>query len=197
MTPREKVAAVVLDAAAEYLVQQYGASHGLDHEVDRTRIMSAIPNDAILNALASGSGDHAELEVVGWMIEDLILPQQTFTTDDDYARHRAAYRYEGEVTATVEPLVTAASAEARMTELRSAYCAAESDAMTLRKRATQAERQRDELRKALEPFAEAAESLDDETGDHDHIWELPAAMSIDAGHLRTARALLANQGADQ
>lgn len=63
--------------------------------------------------------------------------------------------------------------------------------------ATQAERQRDELRKALEPFGEAAESLDDETRDHDHIWEQPAAMSIDAGHLRTARALLANQGADQ
>ena len=61
LTPREKVAAVVLDAAASYLIQQYGVSHGLDHEVDRERIISAIPNDAILTALASGSGDHAEL----------------------------------------------------------------------------------------------------------------------------------------
>ena len=60
-------------------------------------------------------------------------------------------------------------------------------------RATQAERQRDELRKALEPFAEAAESLDDETRDHDHIWEQPAAMSIDAGHLRAARTFLSKE----
>lgn len=74
---------------------------------------------------------------------------------------------------------------------------AQEDRILADQRATQAERQRDELRKALEPFAEAAESLDDETSDHDHIWEQPAAMSIDAGHLRTARALLANQGADQ
>lgn len=60
------------------------------------------------NANASG------LEVVAWRIEDLILPQTTFTTDEAYAHHRDVYRYEGEVTATVEPLVTAASAQARI-----------------------------------------------------------------------------------
>lgn len=33
----------VLDAAAAYLKQQYGASHGLDHPTDRERILSSIP----------------------------------------------------------------------------------------------------------------------------------------------------------
>jgi len=47
-----------------------------------------------------------------------------------------------------------------------------------------------EARGLLEPFAHAAPDLDDETGDHEHIWEQPAAMSISAGNLRAARAFL-------
>lgn len=39
---------------------------------------------------------------------------------------------------------------------------------------------------ALRPFAEAVESLDDDHADGSPIWESPAAMGIDAGHLRTA-----------
>ncbi len=36
----------VLDAAAAYLKEQYGASHGLDHPVDRARIIAALrPTD--------------------------------------------------------------------------------------------------------------------------------------------------------
>lgn len=45
----------------------------------------------------------------------------------------------------VRSLVTATSAQARIAELRKAYCAAESDAMTLRKRATAAEARADRL----------------------------------------------------
>lgn len=31
-----------LNAAAKYLIQQYGASYGLDHEIDRARILAAL-----------------------------------------------------------------------------------------------------------------------------------------------------------
>lgn len=48
----------------------------------------------------------AEGGAVAWMIEDLILPQTTFTQDGGYARRRAEYRYEGEETARVTPLFT-------------------------------------------------------------------------------------------
>ena len=48
-----------------------------------------------------------------------------------------------------------------------------------------------ELVEALEVFAEAADDLDDDHRDHQDIWEAAAAMSITAGHLRTARAVLA------
>lgn len=48
------------------------------------------------------------------------------------------------------------------------------------------------LRSALEPFAEASKGLDPETDDHDNIWEMPAAMSIEAGHLRAAEKALNN-----
>lgn len=45
---------------------------------------------------------------------------------------------------------------------------------------------------ALQPFADAAEDLDDETDlDRHHLWESPAAMNITAGHLRIAHAALA------
>lgn len=50
--------------------------------------------------------------------------------------------------------VTAASAQAKIAELRNAYCAAESDAMTLRKRATAAEARADRLAKALKRAAD-------------------------------------------
>lgn len=46
------------------------------------------------------------------------------------------------------------------------------------------------MRKALEPFAEAAENLHDDAHDDDHLWESPAAMSLTAGNLRAARAAL-------
>jgi hypothetical protein len=40
----------VLDAAAAYLKEQYGASHGLDHPVDRARILAALrPTDTGAN----------------------------------------------------------------------------------------------------------------------------------------------------
>jgi len=46
------------------------------------------------------------------------------------------------------------------------------------------------LREALTPFADAAENLEDDHKDSSPIWEAPAAMSIDAKHLRAARAAL-------
>jgi hypothetical protein len=44
---------------------------------------------------------------------------------------------------------------------------------------------------ALRPFADAAEELDLWHRDKAHIWETSAAMAIDAGHLRAARAAIA------
>lgn len=54
-------------------------------------------------------------------------------------------------------------------------------------RAETAEAQLKAAREALEPFAEAAENLDDNHADGSPIWETPAAMGIDARHLRRAR----------
>lgn len=64
------------------------------------------------------------------------------------------------------------------------------DAAEATARAEAAETERDALRKALEPFAEAAENLDDNHRDNSPIWETPAAMGIDARHLRAARQAL-------
>ncbi|WP_156359912.1 hypothetical protein [Sphingomonas sp. Leaf10] len=47
------------------------------------------------------------------------------------------------------------------------------------------------LEAALRPFAEAADDLDDKHRDSSPIWEAPAALGIDAGHLRDAQKLLA------
>lgn len=68
---------------------------------------------------------------------------------------------------------------------------------TMADRATEAERKLAEARRLLKPFADAADSLNDETRDHDHIWEQPAAMSIDADHLRAARTFLSSTEAER
>lgn len=52
-----------------------------------------------------------------------------------------------------------------------------------------------ELLEALKPFADAAEDLDD--GETGHIWERPAAMSIDASDLRRAYELYAKHKGPQ
>jgi|GEM_PF-5832542 len=66
-------------------------------------------------------------------------------------------------------------------------------------KATQAERQRDELRKALVPFAVAAANFDEnDTCDaepDDYVFTDFNCLSV--GHLRSARQALANQGPDQ
>ena len=46
------------------------------------------------------------------------------------------------------------------------------------------------LEAALRPFSEAEENLEDDHADGSPIWETPAAMGIDAKHLRAARAAL-------
>lgn len=46
------------------------------------------------------------------------------------------------------------------------------------------------LRAALKPFAEAADSLDDEHKDGGDIWESAAAMTITPGDLRSAAKLV-------
>lgn len=48
----------------------------------------------------------------------------------------------------------------------------------------------DLLRVALQPFADATADLDDGTPDHAEIWEMPCAMSIQAGDLRKAWSAL-------
>ena len=57
-------------------------------------------------------------------------------------------------------------------------------------RAETAEAQRDKLKEALKPFAEAAESIDDTVPDRAEMWEAPAAMETTAGDFRRARQAL-------
>lgn len=63
-------------------------------------------------------------------------------------------------------------------------------ARTLQQALVEAERKGAAVRDALRPFADAAADLDDETHDRSEIWELPCAMSITAGDLRAAAALV-------
>jgi hypothetical protein len=56
--------------------------------------------------------------------------------------------------------------------------------------------ERDRLRDALRPFAEAADDLDEDHIDKWEIWESPAAMSLTAGDLRKARAALGERDQD-
>lgn len=50
------------------------------------------------------------------------------------------------------------------------------------------------LREVLKPFAEAAGDLETTDRDNYDIWEAPCAMNITYGHLRAARAAIAEQG---
>lgn len=52
----------------------------------------------------------------------------------------------------------------------------------------------DALEAALKPFAAAADDLDDAHQNGVSIWEAPAAISIDAGDLRSAKSLLTPTG---
>ncbi|MBB4799707.1 hypothetical protein HNP32_003467 [Brevundimonas bullata] len=74
---------------------------------------------------------------------------------------------------------------------------AESIADEAARRLTQAERQRDELRKALEPFARAAEKLDGLWSEDDWRWNDSVRSGVTVRDIRLARQALANQGADQ
>lgn len=66
-----------------------------------------------------------------------------------------------------------------------------------KKRATQAERQRDELLKALEPFAKAADKLDGLWSEDDWRWNDSVRSGVTVRDIRRASKALANQGADQ
>lgn len=58
-------------------------------------------------------------------------------------------------------------------------------------------RERDALREALQPFAQAADDAIDETDqDEWEAWEHPCAMAIKIGDFRKARAALTNKGQD-
>jgi hypothetical protein len=52
------------------------------------------------------------------------------------------------------------------------------------------EAERDKLKAALKPFADAAESIDDTVPDRAEMWEAPAAMETTAGDFRRARQAL-------
>ena len=71
-------------------------------------------------------------------------------------------------------------------------CGSEIDAIDtiLSRQASQEETTRADG-EVMKPFAEAADSLDDDHKDGSSIWESAAAMGIDAGDLRKARARLA------
>lgn len=87
---------------------------------------------------ATSNANTSGLEVVAWRWREKGTPMD-WRFEGDAPTHQDLRWNEA------EPLVTAASAQARIAELRNAYCAAESDAMTLRKRATAAEARADRL----------------------------------------------------
>lgn len=88
--------------------------------------------------------------------------------------------------------------EMKLVERLRALSAAEHDDLSLGDEAADLIEQlvgdRDRSVEALRPFAEAAVNLDEDHRDHIDIWDAPAAMSIDAGHLRAARAIVDGAG---
>lgn len=79
----------------------------------------------------------------------------------------------------------------------SAYEIAHDQATANGSAARQAERQRDELRKALEPFAKAAGKLDGLWSEDDWRWNDSVRSGVTVRDIRRASKALANQGADQ
>lgn len=63
-------------------------------------------------------------------------------------------------------------------------------------RSRSAEAQLKAMDEALEPFAEAADDLDDNAQDQHDIWEHPASMNITIGNLRAARRARAVKGGE-
>lgn len=49
------------------------------------------------------------------------------------------------------------------------------------------------LEGALDPFATAADDIDERTRDDSNMWEHPASMNVYASDFRSARALLSNR----
>jgi hypothetical protein len=62
-----------------------------------------------------------------------------------------------------------------------------------RARATAAEAKVALLTEALRPFAEAADSIDDNEGDRIEMWEHPASMQVTAADFRAARSALQSE----
>lgn len=62
----------------------------------------------------------------------------------------------------------------------------------LKDRAAQAERQRDEAREALRPFAEAADNMDGDEPDGLFIYDSPESTMISYGDLRAAKKWIAS-----
>lgn len=175
MTPREKVEHHVKEAV---LAASVDVPAKFAKRVEMRKMISASTTDAILAALASGSGDHAELA----RLAEAVLH------DPQYDGHSfAAAANPAAVLALIAEIAALTDALERAGQYQTQF----------RNRATEAERKLAEARGLLEPFSEAAENLDDDTRDHDHIWELPAAMTIDAGHLRVARTFLSSTEAER
>ena len=65
-----------------------------------------IGHRAVIEATRAEDKAREDAQPVRWLIEDLILPQETVTDNEAYAQRRAEYRYEGEATARVRPLYT-------------------------------------------------------------------------------------------
>ena len=69
-----------------------------------------IGHRAVIEATRAEDKAREDAQPVRWLIEDLILPQETVTDNEAYAQRRAEYRYEGEATARVTPLYTHSAA---------------------------------------------------------------------------------------
>lgn len=119
MDPREVVNDGVRKSAIGYhcghtqvcILREHGLitkSRGMSFDVNLTkkgkRYARALCHDALFRAHRP-----VEQEAVAWRIDDLILQgaEPRFTTDRDYARRTAEYRYEGEATAKVTALYAA------------------------------------------------------------------------------------------
>lgn len=210
LTPREKV---------EKIIRANVRSHGRGG----TLLFTGVENCAerILTALASGAGDQAELARLAeaatrgpWVSErsvdewgvSVIASNETghisnptrgqvchvsvvagaSGDDPDLAQANAAF------IAAANP-ATVLSLLAEIAALRGERDEWRDTAFKARSSNTRAERKLAEAVELLKPFSESAENLADETLDHDHIWEQPAAMIINAGHLRAARTFLSKE----
>ena len=149
--------------------------------------MAAIENWNRRTALASGSGDHAEL---ARLADDALSQKGRWDELHDLNKFHAAAN-----PATVLALLSEIAALRGEVDTEKRLSVKKWNAATAR--ATQAERQRDELRKALEFYADRDKWSDYWTDALAAAFDRNVGSELGSDEGETARQVLANQGAEQ